>query len=336
MSAKAFIEIKNGDKVAIGGWNSNNYKGIKKLFDINGKDIDIVGGWKEAIDEKDLIDYKLVNESAADFFQKVPDGEQPQIVVFLTGSTNIIKDMENITKNEKNKIKVIFIISGYTNRVPLQEIKRVTILCRKLEIKIHTIDLKDVGYEIGYLLEDSRNMPWTIDTLDMDLLAYLQKNNLSSGSFLDLGTGSGTQAVKLFELGFDVTATDLVYAAFEETAKRNTNVHFLQDDILNTGLNKKFDYIFDRGCLHALGKPHYERYAEKVKSLLKEEGLLFLKYATNDNFHLTEDVLSYYYSENELNNFISRHFTIVEMKQSIFEEVEMKSIFSVLMKKATH
>ena len=52
-------------------------------------------------------------------------------------------------------------------------------------------------------------MPWYNANLDSDLENYIKSNHLHGGKFLDLGTGPGTQAIQLEQLGFDVTGTDI-------------------------------------------------------------------------------------------------------------------------------
>jgi 2-polyprenyl-3-methyl-5-hydroxy-6-metoxy-1,4-benzoquinol methylase len=76
------------------------------------------------------------------------------------------------------------------------------------------------------------------------------------GTALDLGTGPGTQAMALAERGFQVTATDLSVTAIQKAQKqaqeKGLNVSFVQDDILNSTLDQKFDFVLDRGCFHGV------------------------------------------------------------------------------------
>jgi cyclopropane fatty-acyl-phospholipid synthase-like methyltransferase len=56
------------------------------------------------------------------------------------------------------------------------------------------------------------------------------------------------------------------------------NVNFIKDDIVNTKLkSNEFDYIFDRGCFHAISPRDRKEYINKVKRILKDNGILFLK-----------------------------------------------------------
>jgi len=118
-------------------------------------------------------------------------------------------------------------------------------------------------------------LPWYTKDLDFDLKKELKKVN--KGSFLDLGTGPGTQAIALSKMGFDVTGTDISASAINRLKKQKTTVVFLKDDLFKTKLKKKFDYILDRGIFHVFKPNSRKTYITKLKKLLNNKGILFLK-----------------------------------------------------------
>jgi cyclopropane fatty-acyl-phospholipid synthase-like methyltransferase len=124
---------------------------------------------------------------------------------------------------------------------------------------------------------DVEDIPWYFPSLDPDLEKALDNLNINSGTFLDLGTGPGTQAIELEKRGFTVTGTDISKHAFEKASKLSENVNFTQDDILNSKLTKQFDNVFDRGCFHIMSEEKRLKYVETVRELLNTDGLLFLK-----------------------------------------------------------
>ncbi|MFH1978082.1 MAG: class I SAM-dependent methyltransferase [Candidatus Aenigmatarchaeota archaeon] len=129
-----------------------------------------------------------------------------------------------------------------------------------------------------YKNEDPEKMPWFSRELDSDLDETIKKMNINSGSFLDLGTGPGSQAIRLSEKGFEVTGSDISEHAIEKAKKLESKINFVVDDILDTKLPKEsYDYIFDRGCFHVLEPEQREKYIENVLSILKTGGILFLK-----------------------------------------------------------
>ena len=80
-------------------------------------------------------------------------------------------------------------------------------------------------------------MPWYNEELDFDLEEKLNAMQLHKGTFLDLGTGPGTQAMQLAKKGFDVIGSDIS----ETVIKRNKiiyeikyqNIKFVVDNILD-------------------------------------------------------------------------------------------------------
>ncbi len=138
-------------------------------------------------------------------------------------------------------------------------------------------------WETLYKNQEVKSMPWYNESLDHDLELELDKMKIKKGSFLDLGTGPGTQAIKLFERGFEVTASDLSPTAIHKASvrynnKMNNKIKFIVDDIVNSHLSSnEFDFIFDRGCFHVISPEKRSIYTEEVNRILKEGGLLFLK-----------------------------------------------------------
>lgn len=134
-----------------------------------------------------------------------------------------------------------------------------------------------------YKNQSVESMPWYSESLDPDLMVKLDQLNIGEGVFLDLGTGPGTQAIKLFERGFDVTGSDLSVASIEKASLKynvatKNRLKFVVDDILDSQLpNSEFNYIYDRGCFHVLPPDKRGIYVDEVSRILKKGGLFFLK-----------------------------------------------------------
>src|SRR5215217_6100276 len=136
-------------------------------------------------------------------------------------------------------------------------------------------------WETLYKIQKVESMPWYNENLDADLEEELERRKISHGKFLDLGTGPGTQAIKLRERGLSVTATDLsetaikkaqsMYQNINNSNNNNKNkVNFRVDNILDSSLDEnEFDYIFDRGCFHVISTDYRKRYITQVNRILK-------------------------------------------------------------------
>jgi SAM-dependent methyltransferase len=172
-----------------------------------------------------------------------------------------------------------------------------------------------------YKNENVVNMPWYNENLDYDLNEELVKRNLFSNiqdyKFLDLGTGPGTQAIKLSELGFDVTASDLSEFAIEKAKRLSDNVTFIVDDILNSKFGKEeFDYIFDRGCFHVLPPNNRNGYVAKVKAILKRGGILFLKcFSEKESWKEGP----YRFSSSKIKEIFGNDFEVLSIKETVYQ-----------------
>lgn len=177
-------------------------------------------------------------------------------------------------------------------------------------------------------------MPWFNKELDADLADELSKRRILGGTFLDLGTGPGTQAIELTKRGFSVTGADLSESAIKNAKKVSNLVNFVSDDILATKLGpNSFDYVFDRGCFHVLPPQTRETYVENVRKILKNNGLLFLKcFSTKE----PTDYGPYKFSKQDLENIFSSLFETESCYETAFQgtlPVFPKALFTVMKKK---
>ena len=191
-------------------------------------------------------------------------------------------------------------------------------------------------WEEYYKNETVEKMPWFFKELDYDFAKALDDWKITTGQILDLGTGPGTQAIALANKGFTVTATDLSTSAIEgakqKSREMNCQIEFVQDDILNTQLNKKFNLILDRGCFHVMHSEQRQDYITAVYNLLENHGYLFLKCFS----HLeTKEKGPYRFTPEELTNFFVPQFKIHSLQQSVFYgtlESFPKALFCVMEK----
>ena len=176
-------------------------------------------------------------------------------------------------------------------------------------------------WEILYKSQKIETMPWYNENFDSDLEKELDKRKIiNDGKFLDLGTGPATQAIWLAKRGFKVIGSDLSQAAINRARKiyaNEENVNFIADDILNSKFNEnEFDYIFDRGCFHVLSPADRQRYIEKIKGILKVNGILFLK-CFSDKEPRQEG--PYKFSQNGISDLFSESFRIASIKETVYQ-----------------
>ena len=190
-----------------------------------------------------------------------------------------------------------------------------------------------INWERMYAALDVTQMHWYWDALDPDLEEALDHLGLQTGTFLDLGTGPGTQAIALAKKGFNVTATDISDAAIDKAQERaiaeGADVRFLADDILGSGLAESFDYAVDRGLLHAIPPESRGIYVQAVASLVRPGGILFLK-----TFSAREtDWGPYKFTPQEVSEMFAGPFRLESSKETVMQGTRTPlplALFSVL------
>ncbi len=181
-------------------------------------------------------------------------------------------------------------------------------------------------------------MPWYYPDLDPDLARALKERNIRLGRFLDLGAGVGTQAIALAKMGFEVTATDIsekaVGLAKVRAEQEQVVIDFRQDDILDTGLDGEFDYIFDKGCFHVMSAEQRDEYVGIVYQLLELDGYLFLEcYSHKQEGTQGPNRLS----PEQIEGHFAPCFTIESISETVFHRVQEplpKALFCVMRKRA--
>jgi len=175
---------------------------------------------------------------------------------------------------------------------------------------------------------------WHYPSLDPDLEEALETLKECSGTFLDLGSGSGTQTAELHKKGFTVTGIDISKTAVEKAALLYGDVEFIHDDIFNSKLSTAFDYVFDRGCFHNLEEALRESYVNSVHQLIKPTGTLFLKcFAANPDIEKGP----YQFTMKMIEQVFKDAFEIERFKHTVYQgqlQKDPKALFIVMKKKS--
>jgi methyl halide transferase len=120
--------------------------------------------------------------------------------------------------------------------------------------------------------------PWDTGEADNHLVEFVHSGAVTPGQALDIGCGTGTNALWLAGQGFKTLGVDVASAAIEQACAKARDVksdcRFETLDFLNGMVSGgPFDLVFDRGCFHVFDK-HEDRmrFANRVASLLTHEG----------------------------------------------------------------
>lgn len=128
--------------------------------------------------------------------------------------------------------------------------------------------------------------PWDIGVPNGDLVKLFDELPLS-GSALDLGCGTGENALELARRGIDAWGLDstpaAIAAAEKKKASRGLSATFVQGDALDLApLGRTFDAVVDCGLFHVLTDDERRRYVEELGKVLRPGGRhVMLGFATN-------------------------------------------------------
>jgi SAM-dependent methyltransferase len=117
--------------------------------------------------------------------------------------------------------------------------------------------------------------PWDRDHVPTELAELVNAPAVSPpGRALDLGCGTGTQAVYLAERGWQVTGVDFTARALDRAQERaraaGVTVNWVRGDVsalTALGLDAGFDLVYDIGCFHTLPDVARDGYASGVNAL---------------------------------------------------------------------
>jgi len=135
--------------------------------------------------------------------------------------------------------------------------------------------LSRIFFSLFYL----RKPPWDTGISPPELMAFIQSHQ--PGRALDLGCGTGTNAITLAKNGWQVTGVDFVSQAIRKARRKASraqlNITFYRDDVTKLkGIEGPFDLILDIGCFHSLPEEGRAAYLININNLLAQGGTFML------------------------------------------------------------
>jgi SAM-dependent methyltransferase len=124
-----------------------------------------------------------------------------------------------------------------------------------------------------------RRTPWDTGITPPEVMEFIE--GAPPGKALDLGCGTGTNAIALARRGWRVTGVDFASRAIREarrkSAREGLEIEFLAADIADLrGLTGGYDYALDVGCLHSLPETGRAGYAAALGREVRPGGLYML------------------------------------------------------------
>jgi cyclopropane fatty-acyl-phospholipid synthase-like methyltransferase len=122
--------------------------------------------------------------------------------------------------------------------------------------------------------------PWDIGRPQKEFVELVRRGEIS-GSVLDIGCGTGENALFFAGEGYEVWGIDstpkAILKANEKASKRGLQVHFLVLSALDLSrLNRKFDTATDSGLFHTLSDEDRPVYVNNLAAILSPAGKYFM------------------------------------------------------------
>ena len=134
--------------------------------------------------------------------------------------------------------------------------------------------------------------PWDSGTPSNEMQSVVTEHPITPRRTLEIGCGTGTNAVWLAQQGFDMTAVDLVPLAIERAVARakaaGVKVDFRAVNLLDPAAAESlaaggpYPFVFDRGVYHCLRGENLAGFLNMIKRLTGP-GTLYLLLAGNTN-----------------------------------------------------
>jgi SAM-dependent methyltransferase len=125
----------------------------------------------------------------------------------------------------------------------------------------------------------SGQLPWDTGEPEPVLVEFVTSGRVRPGPTLEIGAGTGTNAIWMAEHGFDVFGVDVapiaVERAYARMDGRDLRCRFAAWDFLAAPPpDGPFQFVFDRGCFHVFDEPdERQRFAAQVAAALAPGGL---------------------------------------------------------------
>lgn len=134
------------------------------------------------------------------------------------------------------------------------------------------------GFEVRYW---RRLTPWDTQVTPPEVMEFIAGS--PPGKALDLGCGTGTNAVTLARRGWEVTGVDFapkaIRIARRKAATAGLTISFHAADVTDQSmLTGPYDYVLDIGCLFVLKERERLKYAAELTRLTRA-GAWYMLYA---------------------------------------------------------
>jgi SAM-dependent methyltransferase len=162
----------------------------------------------------------------------------------------------------------------------------------------------------------SGETPWDTGVPNPELVRVVEAGGLPGRSLLEIGSGTGTNAVELAKRGYQVTAVDLVGLAVQRGIDRakeaGVSVRFLTGDFTKLELGGPFESVFDSGVYHGIRQRDLSGFVSALQLLTRPKSRwLSLTGSSRDQNPNGPPTVS----ETEIRRELETTFRVLELKE---------------------
>lgn len=123
------------------------------------------------------------------------------------------------------------------------------------------------------------DLPWDTNEPDPHLVELVRDGVVQPGRTLEVGSGTGTNALWLVARGFDVLGVDVSPRAVQMAATKASDVQgrctfSVLDFLTDAPPEGPFEFVFDRGVFHVFDEPSdRSRFAARIAQVLHRDGV---------------------------------------------------------------
>lgn len=170
---------------------------------------------------------------------------------------------------------------------------------------------------------ETSSTPWDSGLPSAELQRVIEESDIQPCRVLELGCGTGTNAILLAKLGFAVTAVDLSSLAIDESKAKATRdgaeVAWICGDVCSIDQPAEpFPLVFDRGCFHCIRRDvSVDRILETLERVTAT-GSRFIVFTGNANEQREHGPPGLF--EKDIRNDLDRLFEINQLRPFYFED----------------
>jgi len=171
----------------------------------------------------------------------------------------------------------------------------------------------------------TRQTPWDSGKHSPELDRVVDERPIKPCRMLEIGCGTGTNAIFLAQRGFAVTAVDVsslaVDQAHAKAKQAGVNIDFRVADILRgADLGPPFDFVFDRGVYHHLRTIDLWGFLTALSRVTKSGGH-YLTLAGNANDRSDPEIGPPRVHAHEICGELNALFELIELREFVFDGI---------------